>query len=536
MDGAVMRIVLLGAPGSGKGTQAGKLSEYYGIPLISSVSVLKEAAAAETEAGLQARIYQDHNQHVPDEILLLALRDRLLRPDIHNGFLLVGFPRTAAQADALDGLLEELNLPLDLVLRLEGDPDHFMERLEGRRICQSCGAMYNVFTAPPIVEEVCDLCGGRVKRRADDNEETIASRMRIYESQSASLIRYYALHGKLRQTDGSAGDDAVFRALRQILDEHPPTVIETEPVSEPPVPIRLQQPEAAPAGEARAAMGDTASESTATPAAAEEKRSGRTAAKKPAAKKAAAKKAAPKKTAPKRTAAKSPPAKKTAAKKKAVPGKGAAATMARKKAPARVGAAKKAAGTASAKRPAAKKSGAEKSATKQAAPEKAAVKRDAPVKAAPKKAATAKAPAQLAQPKRGATGKRAAGKGPLKKPPAERAAAAKAAPKKAAAKRAAPGKGSPKKAATGKVAKKTSTTKPATPRPQKKGAPKTAATRKVAKRTSTRTAARPAGRAPAKKALKGKVPAGKAAARPPAKRAAARKGVASGKRAARKGG
>ncbi len=160
-----MRIVLLGAPGTGKDTQAKKLTGYYGIPRISTGEMLREAVAAGTPNGKRAAPYLESGQHVPDEINCDVLKDRLMEPEIRNGFLIEGFPRSAIQADALDAVLESMNLPVDLVLMMEGDHDLFMERLEGRQSCRACGFKYNVFTVPPRVEGVCDQCGGRVRRR-----------------------------------------------------------------------------------------------------------------------------------------------------------------------------------------------------------------------------------------------------------------------------------------------------------------------------------------------------------------------------------
>ena len=232
-----MQIVLLGAPGSGKITQAMALSEYFGISWITISQMLHDTADDESLPGMQAKAYLDMGQHVPDEIIYAVLKERLARPDIRNGFLLAGFPRTVHQAKTLDEILEQLNLPLDLVLLLEGDPDHFMERLEGRCFCQSCGAMYNDFSNPPKVEGMCNLCGDPVRRRPEDNEETIAHRIRSYEQQAEALIQYYRLHGKLRQVSAVGDSDKVYDALRYILESHPPTVVCTEPVIAAAVPI-----------------------------------------------------------------------------------------------------------------------------------------------------------------------------------------------------------------------------------------------------------------------------------------------------------
>ncbi|MES9914183.1 MAG: adenylate kinase, partial [Candidatus Sedimenticola sp. 4PFRAG1] len=231
-----MKMVLLGAPGSGKGTQAKKISEKYGIPRISTGDMLREAAADGDISGVRAKALMDLGQIVPDEITCDVLKWRLGKPDISKGFLLVGFPRGAAQAVALDEVLDGLAMPLDLVLVLDGDPDHFMERLEGRRVCQSCGRMYNIFSIPPRVEGACDDCGGRVRRRSDDNEETIANRMRVYESQYQSLSQYYKLQGKIQLVSAEADDDVVFAQLCRIIETTPKAAVEITPkVSEAPV-------------------------------------------------------------------------------------------------------------------------------------------------------------------------------------------------------------------------------------------------------------------------------------------------------------
>ena len=266
---AAMRIVLLGAPGSGKGTQATRLAERYGIPVISTTSVLRDAVRRDTPSGQQAKAFFDLRQPVPDEVVCRALKEQLRELDVRAGFLLAGFPRTAAQGVTLDEILDQLALPLDLVLLLQGDPDFFMERLQGRCVCQSCGAIYNTFFSPPRVEGVCDQCGGRVRRPPDDIEETIANRMRIYEHQSASLIQYYRLHGKLRQVQADTDPEEVFAALCAIVAEHPPTVVDTEPVVEAPVPIApvtaQEPPGARPARRSRSAAKKAPARKPATP-------------------------------------------------------------------------------------------------------------------------------------------------------------------------------------------------------------------------------------------------------------------------------
>ena len=208
-----MRIVLLGPPGSGKGVQCRKLNERYRIPVISTISLLREAGQDGTVTGKEVQAYLDLRQQVPDEVVCQVLKERLGRMGEQDGFLLVGFPRTAAQGAGLDEMLDVLGRPLDLVLLLQGDHDYFMERLEGRQFCQSCGAVYNIFSNPTRVEGGCDRCGGRVRKRADDNEETISNRMRIYEQQSASLIQYYSLQGKIRPVSAQGDPEAVLASL-----------------------------------------------------------------------------------------------------------------------------------------------------------------------------------------------------------------------------------------------------------------------------------------------------------------------------------
>ncbi|MET0102136.1 MAG: nucleoside monophosphate kinase [Sedimenticola sp.] len=425
-----MRMVLLGAPGSGKGTQASKISAKYGIPRISTGDMLREAAAAGDNAGIQAKALLDLGQIVPDEITCDALKWRLSRPDVENGFLLVGFPRGAAQAVILDEVLDAMVLPLDLVMVLDGDPDHFMERLEGRRVCQSCGRTYNIFSVPPRVDGACDDCGGRVKRRADDNEETIANRMRVYEAQFQSLNQYYSLQGKIHLVSAEADDDRVFRDLCKVIDETPETVVERTPEQDMKAGI-ARIADAIEAAQARVAEQAEEPEAESVESVPEAKAA-------PKKKVAAKKKAAPKKkVVAKKKAA---PKKKVVAKKKAAPKK---KVMAKKKAaPKKKVIAKKKA--APKKKVIAKKKAAPKKkvvAKKKTAPKKKVV---AKKKAAPKKKVVAK---KKAAPKKKVVAKKKAA--PKKKVVAKK----KAAPKKkvVAKKKAAPKK---KVVAKKKAAKK----------------------------------------------------------------------------------
>ncbi len=213
-----MRIVLLGAPGSGKGTQGKKLAERYGIPQISTGDLLRAAVAAETPLGKRAKAAMEAGQLVSDEIVMGLIRERLNEPDTEQGFILDGFPRNLAQAEALDVMLEELDKPLQVALHIDVDFDILMKRLTGRRTCESCGQMYNIYTSPPKQEGVCDKCGGRLIQRADDNEETIRNRLKVYESQTMPLIDYYRQQGKLHTVKGEGSIDDIFSKIISQLE------------------------------------------------------------------------------------------------------------------------------------------------------------------------------------------------------------------------------------------------------------------------------------------------------------------------------
>lgn len=232
-----MRIVLLGPPGSGKMNISERIGEYCTVPVITCNGVLASAAAEDSELGRLAKEAMDTNR-VSDELLLALLRVRLSLKEVANGFVLVDFPRNAGQADVVDGILDTLGRPIDLVLFISVDGDKLMERLVGRIKCDNCGAKYNLYTKPPLVEGICDHCGARVNRLPDDYEETISNRLRIYDGLMGPLLQYYSLHGKLRKVEGNEGNDEVWRALKNIIDATPRTVIETEPVSEPAVLIQ----------------------------------------------------------------------------------------------------------------------------------------------------------------------------------------------------------------------------------------------------------------------------------------------------------
>lgn len=218
-----MRIVLLGAPGCGKGTQGHRLAEHYGVPEISTGDLLRAAVEAGTPLGRAAKAVMDAGQLVSDDIVLGVIRERLSAPDTRKGFILDGFPRTGVQAEQLDELLDQLGKPIELALLIDVDVDVIMQRLLGRRSCVSCGARYNIFYAPPKMDERCDECGGRLKRRSDDNEETIGNRLRVYETQTAPVIERYREQGRLRVIQGIAEIQDVFRAVTKAIEEARPS-------------------------------------------------------------------------------------------------------------------------------------------------------------------------------------------------------------------------------------------------------------------------------------------------------------------------
>ncbi|MDY6942914.1 MAG: adenylate kinase [Pseudomonadota bacterium] len=213
-----MRIVLLGAPGSGKGTQAKLLVEKYGIPQVSTGDLLRAAVAAGTPLGQRAKAAMDAGELVTDEVVLGMIRERVGDEDATNGFILDGFPRNLVQAGALDNLLADLKQPVDKAVHIKVAFDELLKRLTGRRTCQSCGQMFNVYTSPPKVEGVCDKCGGQLLQRDDDNEETIRRRLQVYEDQTQPLIEFYEDQGKLVTVPGLGEIDEVFARVVQSLD------------------------------------------------------------------------------------------------------------------------------------------------------------------------------------------------------------------------------------------------------------------------------------------------------------------------------
>ncbi|SFA46393.1 Adenylate kinase [Anoxybacillus pushchinoensis] len=212
-----MNLVLMGLPGAGKGTQAEKIVEKYKIPHISTGDMFRAAMKEGTELGLKAKSYMDRGDLVPDEVTIGIVRERLSKDDCQNGFLLDGFPRTVAQAEALETLLQQLNRSIDYVINIEVDKNILMERLTGRRICKECGATYHLVFNPPAQVGVCDKCGGELYQRADDNEATVANRLEVNIKQSQPLLDFYAAKGYLRNIDGQQHIDQVFADICELL-------------------------------------------------------------------------------------------------------------------------------------------------------------------------------------------------------------------------------------------------------------------------------------------------------------------------------
>lgn len=209
-----MRIVLLGAPGSGKGTQAQRLQAKYGVPQVSSGDLLRDAVARGTELGLQAKAVMDAGQLVSDDIVLGLIRDRLGRPDAKQGFILDGFPRNIDQANALAALLADIKQPLEAVLLMDVSKSLLLKRLAGRRICPKCGSVYNVHSLPPGANS-CAKDGAELYQRPDDKEEVIGKRLEVYEAQTQPLIEHYNRLGMLRVVAGEGELDEVFKRMEE---------------------------------------------------------------------------------------------------------------------------------------------------------------------------------------------------------------------------------------------------------------------------------------------------------------------------------
>ena len=215
-----MNIILMGLPGAGKGTQAEKIVATYGIPHISTGDMFRAAMQQETELGRKAKSFMDKGELVPDEVTNGIVKERLQQADTEKGFLLDGFPRTQAQAEALDKIMEELNRSIDAVINIEVNPDILMQRLTGRIICRNCGSTYHKTNNPPKVEGTCDRCGSHdFYQREDDKPETVENRIQINIEQSKPILNYYNAKGLLRNVDGESGIDNLFKTIQSIMGE-----------------------------------------------------------------------------------------------------------------------------------------------------------------------------------------------------------------------------------------------------------------------------------------------------------------------------
>ncbi|MBR5429466.1 MAG: adenylate kinase [Firmicutes bacterium] len=214
-----MKIVLLGPPGAGKGTQAEVLTKKLLVPHISTGDMFRAAIKNGTAMGIEAKSYMDRGQLVPDEVTVGIIKDRIAQPDCSGGFLLDGFPRTIAQAEALDQLLADRG-GLDAVLNISVPLEKLVERLTGRRMCRKCGAIYHMLYNAPAKEGVCDACGGELYQRDDDKLETVTNRLDVYEAQTAPLIGFYEQQGKLFTVNGDQPINAVLADLGKALGQN----------------------------------------------------------------------------------------------------------------------------------------------------------------------------------------------------------------------------------------------------------------------------------------------------------------------------
>lgn len=214
-----MKVIMLGAPGAGKGTQAKRLAAEYSIPHISTGDIFRANIKEGTELGKKAKAYMDAGQLVPDELVCDLVVDRIQQDDCKNGYLLDGFPRTIPQAEALDAAVEKLGEKVDYAVNIDVPDENIINRMSGRRACVGCGATYHVIYNAPKVEDVCDVCGKPLILRDDDKPETVKTRLDVYHAQTQPLIDYYAGRGVLVTVDGTQNMDKVFADIKDLLDK-----------------------------------------------------------------------------------------------------------------------------------------------------------------------------------------------------------------------------------------------------------------------------------------------------------------------------
>lgn len=218
-----MYLILFGAPGAGKGTQAKLISKEYGIPQISTGDMLREAVRLQTELGKKAESIMATGQLVPDDLMLQLIEERITKPDCGNGLILDGFPRTIPQAEALTRLMKTLDLPPFTCLEVSVPEDVLIKRLSSRKTCSQCGADYNPATNPPPSDMICTICGGKIITRSDDNEETVKNRLNVFKQQTGPVKDYYIKTGNFFSIDGNKPVEEVFASIKKILDEQFPT-------------------------------------------------------------------------------------------------------------------------------------------------------------------------------------------------------------------------------------------------------------------------------------------------------------------------
>jgi len=214
-----LKLILLGPPGAGKGTQSVELCKIYNVPHISTGDILRESVKAGLPLGLKAKSYMDKGELVPDEVVIGIVAERLKNPDTKKGFILDGFPRTVKQAVGLDEALKKISSGIDMVIYFQTSDNVAIERLTGRRVCKACGFNYHVKNMPPKKEGVCDKCGGALYQRPDDNEATVLNRLRVYEDQTKPLVDHYAKKGSLKKVSGDLGVNELFKVLSQMFAE-----------------------------------------------------------------------------------------------------------------------------------------------------------------------------------------------------------------------------------------------------------------------------------------------------------------------------
>ena len=212
-------IILMGPPGAGKGTLAKQLKESLSLVHISTGDMFRDAIKAQTELGKLAQSYINKGDLVPDDVTIGLVKERLSQPDCEGGFLLDGFPRTLPQAEALSELTKEINRPIDIVVNLDCDNEELVRRISGRRVCKNCGAPYHVITMKPKVEGICDLCGGPLYQRKDDNEEALKVRLEHYVSETKPLLDYYAKLGLLESFNSLVGKEVLFDEVKSSLSK-----------------------------------------------------------------------------------------------------------------------------------------------------------------------------------------------------------------------------------------------------------------------------------------------------------------------------